>query len=64
MLAPDNRGHVVAKGDEQAFADALDALIAAPDRRAELGALNAAHVRQHYSWETMVNEYDRVFGAR
>jgi len=64
MLAPDNRGYVVAKGDEQAFADALDALIAAPDQRAKLGALNAAHVRQHYSWETMVDEYDRVFGAR
>jgi glycosyltransferase involved in cell wall biosynthesis len=64
MLAPDNRSHVVPKHDEQAFADALAALVAAPDRRAELGARNAAHVRQHYSWETMVDEYDRVFGAR
>jgi L-malate glycosyltransferase len=64
MLAPDNRGYVVAKSDEQAFADALDALITAPEHCARLGALNAAHVRQHYSWETMVDEYDRVFGTR
>jgi glycosyltransferase involved in cell wall biosynthesis len=64
MLAPDNRAHVVPKNDEQAFADALDALVTTPDRRAALGALNAAHVRQHYSWETMVDEYDRIFGAR
>ncbi len=49
MLAPENRGHVVAKADEQAFADALDALVTAPKLRAELGALNRAHVRQHYS---------------
>jgi glycosyltransferase involved in cell wall biosynthesis len=64
MLAPENRGHIVAKTDEQAFADALDALITAPEQRAQLGALNRAHARQHYSWETMVDEYDRVFGAR
>ena len=64
MLAPENRGYVVAKADEQAFADALDALVIAPRLRAELGALNRARVRQHYSWETMVDEYDRVFGAR
>lgn len=64
MLAPGNRAYVVPKNDEQAFANALDTLVAAPDRRAELGALNAAHVRQHYSWETMVDEYDRVFSAR
>jgi glycosyltransferase involved in cell wall biosynthesis len=64
MLAPENRPHVVAKTDEQAFAGALDTLIAAPTLRAELGALNRAHVRQHYSWETMVDEYDRIFGAR
>lgn len=49
MLAPANRNSVVAKSDEQAFADALDALVTAPELRAELGALNAAHVRQHYS---------------
>jgi glycosyltransferase involved in cell wall biosynthesis len=64
MLTPENRPHVVAKADEQAFARALEALIAAPSLRAELGALNRAHVRQHYSWETMVDEYDRVFAAR
>jgi glycosyltransferase involved in cell wall biosynthesis len=64
MLAPENRPHVVAKADEQAFADALDALIATPTMRTELGALNRAHVRQYYSWETMVDEYDRVFGTR
>jgi len=64
MLAPENRGYVVAKTDEPAFADALDALVSTPQRRAELGALNRAHVRRHYSWETMVDEYDRVFSAR
>ncbi len=64
MLAPENRGYVVAKADELAFAAALDALVAAPRRRTELGAFNRAHVRQHYSWETMVDEYDRVFSAR
>jgi len=64
MLAPDNRDYVVAKGDEQAFADALAALVADPERRAALGARNAAHVRRHYSWETMVDAYDRLFSAR
>jgi glycosyltransferase involved in cell wall biosynthesis len=64
MLAPENRPHVIAKADEQAFAATLDTLIAAPALRAALGALNRAHVRQHYSWETMVDEYDRVFDAR
>ena len=64
MLAPENRGYVVAKADEQAFAEALDVLVSAPQRRAELGAFNRAHVRQHYSWDTMVDDYDRVFSAR
>jgi L-malate glycosyltransferase len=64
MLAPDNRRYVIAKGDEHAFAKALGDLAAAPKRRVELGALNRTHVRRHYSWEAMVDEYDRVFSAR
>ena len=64
MLAPDNRRHVVAKADERGFANALADLAAAPKRRSELGALNAIHVRRNYSWEAMVDDYDRVFSAR
>ncbi|HLI22402.1 MAG TPA: glycosyltransferase, partial [Stellaceae bacterium] len=64
MLAPDNRRYVVAKADEPAFAKALMDLAASPKRRSELGALNAIHVRRHYSWEAMVDAYDRIFVAR
>jgi glycosyltransferase involved in cell wall biosynthesis len=64
MLAPDNRRFVVAKTDEAAFAKALADLSVAPKRRAELGALNRAHVRRNYSWEAMVDDYDRIFSAR
>lgn len=64
MLAPDNRRYVVAKSDEQGFAKALADLATAPKRRAELGALNRIHVRRNYSWEAMVDDYDRVFSAR
>ena len=40
MLAPANRHLIVPKSDEPGFAAALAGLIAAPDRRAELGRLN------------------------
>lgn len=64
MLAPENRRYVVAKADEAAFARALSDLAAAPKRRAELGALNRSHVRRNYSWEAMVDDYERIFSAR
>ncbi len=64
MLAPANRHLIVPKSDEPGLAAALAGLIAAPDRRAELGRLNHAHVRETYSFDAMVAAYDRVFSAR
>lgn len=64
MLAPDNRRYVVAKADEQGFARALADLAADATIRAALGALNRTHVRRNYSWEAMVDDYDRIFGTR
>ena len=64
MIAPENRRYVVPKGDEKSFAIALADLATAPKRRAELGALNLSHVRRHYAWEAMVDDYDRIFSAR
>lgn len=64
MLAPDNRRYVVPKTDEQGFARALADLAADANSRAALGALNRTHVRRNYSWEAMVDDYDRIFGTR
>lgn len=63
MIAPDNRRYVMPKTDEQGFAAALADLATAPQRRTELGALNLDHVRRHYAWDSMVDDYDRVFSA-
>lgn len=64
MLVPENRPYVAAKADEQTFVSSLAELIAAPKRRAALGRLNRAHVQEHYRWEAMVDDYDRIFGSR
>jgi glycosyltransferase involved in cell wall biosynthesis len=49
-----------ARDQESAFAERLAALLAAPDERRRLGALNRAHATE-FSLAAMVASYDRLF---
>jgi glycosyltransferase involved in cell wall biosynthesis len=61
MVAPANRGLIVPRDGEAGFADALRRLVSEPALRAELGRLNAAHVRAHYDQARMFADYGELF---
>lgn len=61
MIAPANRGLIVPRDGEAGFADALRRLVSEPTLRAELGRLNAAHVRAHYDQARMFADYGELF---
>jgi L-malate glycosyltransferase len=61
MLPAESRDACLfAHGEEAAFAGRLAALLAAPDERRRLGALNRARAAE-FRLEIMVNRYDRLF---
>jgi glycosyltransferase involved in cell wall biosynthesis len=61
MLPAESRDACLfAQGEEAAFAGRLAALLAAPDERRRLGALNRARAAD-FRLETMVERYDRLF---
>ena len=62
MLAPQNRGLVVAR-DAAALAGALLWLLRAPDRRREIGAANRAWAAQQHDQETMFAAWASVFDS-
>lgn len=61
MLAAENRPFVAPLDDDDRFRAALAALLAQPERRAELGRRNQGHVRAEYSAEKMFRSYEAVF---
>ncbi len=61
MLPAESRNTCVfARDQEKAFADRLAALLASPDERRRLGALNRAKAAE-FGLEAMVVSYDRLF---
>jgi sugar transferase (PEP-CTERM/EpsH1 system associated) len=49
--------HIVLADDPQAFADAVIALLRAPDRAARIGRTAAAHVRAHFGWASVAEQF-------
>jgi len=56
-------GLLVERGDPGAAAAALKELIAAPERRAELGAAGRARALSQWSWPTLIERMDAVYAA-
>lgn len=49
--------HLVLADDPAAFADAVVALLQAPGRAAEIGQAAAAHVRTHFGWASVAEQF-------
>jgi polysaccharide biosynthesis protein PslH len=49
--------HIVLADDPKAFADAVIALLRAPDRAARIGQAAAAHVRAHFGWASVAEQF-------
>ena len=52
-----------ARPDEQAFTDAVEALVTDHARRRELGALGPDHVRRSFRWDTAAEQFGALFRA-
>jgi glycosyltransferase involved in cell wall biosynthesis len=56
-------GLLVPPGDPAALAAALRHLAADPDLRAQLGSAGRAHVREHFTWERIVAQWEACYDA-
>ena len=56
-------GLLVPPGDPAALAAALRHLAADPDLRAQLGSAGCAHVREHFTWERIVAQWEACYDA-
>ncbi len=54
-------GLLVTPGDDVAFADAIVRLLADPGLRARLGDAAARRMREHFTWENLVEEVERAY---
>ena len=56
--------HILLADDPQAFADAVVALLRAPERAARIGQQAASHVRAHFGWAAVAEQFaDRCVAA-
>jgi sugar transferase (PEP-CTERM/EpsH1 system associated) len=56
--------HLVLADDPKAFADAVIDLLRAPDRATEIGQAAALHVRAHFGWASVAEQFaDRCLAA-
>jgi sugar transferase (PEP-CTERM/EpsH1 system associated) len=49
--------HIVLADDADAFADAVIALLESPERAAQIGQSAAAHVRAHFGWGSVAEQF-------
>ena len=61
ILPPEQRAFVYPQEDSAGFASGLRRLLEDPGLRSELGAANRARVCRHYSMDTMVESYRRLY---
>jgi sugar transferase (PEP-CTERM/EpsH1 system associated) len=59
-----NGEHILLADDPQSFADAVIALLRAPDRAQQIGQRAASHVRAHFGWAAVAEQFaDRCIAA-
>jgi glycosyltransferase involved in cell wall biosynthesis len=61
LIEPERTGLLVAAGDSAALADAIDRLIAEPQRAARIGAAARQTVAARYSFERMVQGFESLY---
>ncbi len=61
IVSPQNKPLIVAKGDDDAFAMSIQDLLLNDDKRHQIGAANAAHVRATYALDGMVESYKQIW---
>ena len=52
-----NGRHIVLADDAMAFANAVIALLQSPERATEIGSAAAAHVRAHFGWAAVADQF-------
>lgn len=60
-IADGESGLLVTPGDDVAFADAIVRLLADPGLRARLGDAATRRMREHFTWENLVEEVERAY---
>ena len=60
-LCNDGNAILVPPDDPEALSDAMESLARDPRRREALGAEGRSLVRERYSWETIAEQYERVY---
>jgi glycosyltransferase involved in cell wall biosynthesis len=53
-------GHLVASGDVEGMAEAVESLLASPEKRQRMGAAGREHVQQTGSLDAMVQGYQEL----
>lgn len=61
LIGRDERGWLCPVGDVVRLAAAADAALSAPDTARERAKAAQTHVAQHFTWETAVAAYDRLY---
>ena len=49
--------HILLADDPQSFADAVIALLHAPERAEQVGRQSASHVRTHFGWAAVAEQF-------
>ncbi|MFC7049539.1 glycosyltransferase [Emcibacter nanhaiensis] len=63
MVSAENRDFIAPAGDEQGFANAMEALVRNPDLMQQIGAINKSHVKNTYDKAIMYREYAKIWGV-
>jgi len=56
-------GRLTPPGDAEAFASALQELLASPEAAERMGRAAQTHLWQHFGWEARVSELERIYSA-
>jgi glycosyltransferase involved in cell wall biosynthesis len=63
VIRPGLEGMLVAEGDEQGLAAAIESLLADPERARSMGKAGRDRVAAHFSWQRHCEDLDRILST-